>query len=186
MKKLLTALLLLVGFASYAQNSWYSPYSNTFETYTQLWNLSNVYYNGVTSANLGNQLDTATDATALYLTTAQWGTGTVNSDTFRVAPINGSGTIHFEITSLKCTGTPTVTVTIEESSNGVSGWSTVAGTSALTFNPSSLTVSTSQAYDLSVKYCKYYRVKVLGTGTQTTSWQARAYFRPSFTYYKNP
>lgn len=162
------------------------PYANKWEAYSQMWNLSSVYFNTATSSNLGTQLDTAVNTTPLVLTIGQYNAYTptvgVNVDTFTLGWLSGygAGTMVVSFTGLKCTGTPTVVASIQQSPDGII-WSNMASVSSQTFSPTSLTVPVTGYFSFT-KTVKFYRVNFTGSGSSTTSWQAFFYYLAPFTF----
>lgn len=178
--KLITSLLVacLLSFTGFAQQAYPSNFTrlapNKFKA--QLINTSNTLPNAV--------LDTATDATALYLTVAK-----KNTSNLGVAyPLLEGGKATIIVTGVKISGTVAGTVSVEQSFDGTI-WapykraiavpvSTTTGTVTTTYasgDAFTLTdVSTTQAasFEIPELNAPYLRVKVGGTGTQTSSWRA--------------
>lgn len=69
--------------------------SPPIESWSQMWNIANVYHNAPTQANptLGAK---DTSSTTFYLYTAGLHSGLVNADTFTVSPIPADGKISFQ------------------------------------------------------------------------------------------
>lgn len=190
MKISLLAVALLISVASFGQKT--IPLPSTIPTpgaFTgQLLNLSNTYPSATN--------DTATNTTALYLTVAAWNTTTLLP---YIYPLFGSGTITFVVNGVKISGTPAGSITLEESTDGTH-WaqsrvsidpviSSTRTVSALDSNTATYTmlyadmytilnVSTTQAFSINLpsKPVPYYRIKILGVGTQTSSWKAWYFF----------
>lgn len=200
MKRILFLFAIIFSIASSAQLV--TPVTGTYASFSQLWNPSSFYYNTVTAASqLGAQLDTVTNTGTIYLESSNLffntaGPGnpaiytitgntkgisaSVNSDTVVVQPIPGWGQITLTASILKCTGTPTVTVTPISSSDGVH-WvaipgSTAGSTLAVTVAPTSLTVALATKWIFLTKPDKYVGVSVTGSGSSTVSAYASVYF----------
>lgn len=198
MKNLKIALLGLIGLShmiSFAQGS-VTPYSvtQTGEAYSQMWKLGSTYltaYATYSVGQLGTQKDTTSGNTPLYLSVAAFNkytcitcpTVTVNAtagvgrqvlnDTFTLASLSGTGTIEFTAAAWASTGTDTIAVTLEESPNGVDGWSTVTSvTGTATLYPTSGSTATMCNFYLPVKYSNYYRIKFVGKAGSTSRVQA--------------
>lgn len=195
MKKIFLLASLLFSLASErssAQGTAF-PYQSNLESYSQMWNPANTYYYLVTKALLGGQLDTGTNATAFSLGICKWNPGYLGqqnqnnplaTDTsFSLTPIRGTGQIGFGGTILKCTGTPTVTVALMESTNGVPGtFHAVAGVAVLTLSPTSLTVGIGFGFDVTQKVNAYYELLFTGSSSSTYSVQAWWDFTKNITY----
>jgi hypothetical protein len=163
-----------------------TPYSNQYESYSQMWNTSNVYFNTVTDANLGAQKDTIIAATT-YLYTASWGSGTSNADTFRLSKVGGYGPISFTASLLKGTTTTTtnatVVVTPERSYDGFV-WSPVPGTTASTNSVTSATVPVINTWDVTWKGGNYFRFKITAS-VDTAVAQGWYFFQKPYQFSKN-
>lgn len=186
MKKLIIfALTMLLGSALVAQ---VQPVIGDGILYSQMWNMSNTYYNTVifnpnlSTYNLGSQLDTTSNTTPLYVQTATWKAGAVATDTCFPTPVNGCGSISINWSVLKCTGTNTVTLTLYESPNGINWYPVLTdgvGTSisAQVCTPTSLTVAVTGGWDLALKLGRYYKVGAVGLGSTTSSLQVWFYYQ---------
>lgn len=181
MKKILFVFIALLALtqAQGQTNPYPSPIAmpapNVFRA--QMLNVSNTIPNAV--------LDTATDATALYLTLAK----RTSTGLATAYPLYRSGSLSITVTGVKISGTPAGSITVEQSYDG-SVWapihyatavplSSLTSTSVTTTYTSSdvftiTNVATVQAnsWDFPKKYAPYLRVKIAGTGTQTSSWRA--------------
>lgn len=143
----------------------------------QLINLSNTLPNAV--------LDTATDATALYLTVAKKNASNLGV----IYPLyDADASLSILATGVKISGTLAGTVSLEQSFDGTNwapvtlSWevprTSVVGATTTTYTSKDVLplsdVSTVQSIAWNIPYISaaYYRVKVGGTGTQTSSWKA--------------
>lgn len=145
----------------------------------QMLNTSNTLPNAV--------LDTATNATALYLYIAKRVTSTGLATAY---PLFKSGSLTIAVTGIKISGTVAGTITVEQSSDGTI-WAPIRYTtsvpiSSLTSTSVTTTYLSTDVFTLtdvatvqanSWDYVKkpilpYLRVKIAGTGTQTSSWRA--------------
>lgn len=162
----------------------YSPYVSKFTAYSQMWNISSVYFNSVTVSNIGNQLDTLINTATLQLSTSRWGTGFVNADTFTYAPVNGVGSITLSANGLKCTGSPTVTIFPERSADGIH-WAPITGVVTVTVVPTSLTVPVEAEFTFTDNRVGFYRLNITGSGSSTTSWYADYFFKAAYILQKN-
>lgn len=178
--KFITSLLVacLLCFTGMAQQAYPSNFTklapNKFRA--QLINTSNALPNAV--------LDTATDATALYLTVAKR-----NTSNLGVAyPLLEGGKATVIVTGVKISGTVAGTISLEQSFDGTI-WapyknslqvpvSTTTGTVTTTYGTNDAytmqNVSTVQSTSIEVPELNapYLRVKVGGSGTQSSSWRA--------------
>ena len=115
-----------------------TPGSQGPESWSQMWNTANVYYNP-SRANLGSQLDTLAASASINLVTSRVVAGVANADTFIAAPLSGYGKVTIFVNALKGgTGTDTVTFRSIGSNDGVV-WDTVSLSKAVLY-PTSLTV----------------------------------------------
>lgn len=168
MKKYLLFIALLISLTSNAQlvNVTKSPNScpTPGQITGQMRNLSNTYPLAA--------LDTLTDAGTLYLNIAYWN----GSNLPVIMPVYQKGKISFVVKGLKIGGTPAGTVTIEESANGTS-WAAVpnAVTADSVYTIVNQSAAQYKAYNYATKYTPYYRVKIVGSGTSTSSWLANWY-----------
>ena len=180
MKKLLLIFIAIFSIAgAQAQVSYPSNFSHLSpDVYkVQMLNTSNTIPNAV--------LDTATDGTALYLTVAKRVTSTGLSTAY---PIYENVTMSVIISGIKVSGTLAGTLSLQESFDGVV-WgpvrnatqvpvATLTGSTTTTYsNGDSYTLTdvattVSYSWDLLYRFAPYYRVKVLGSGTQTSSWRS--------------
>lgn len=186
MKKYLFLAGFLLAIAGAALISWTTkPYTNHYEVYSQMWNVSSVYYNTPTASNLGTQLDTA-KGTTIYLSVSAFNPiGSHSStDTFDyIALPKGQGTVSYTISALRAAVlTPTVLVTPQVSFDGIV-WAPVPGVTVATLTPSSLTVASTYNYQFSTKYAPFGRLKCVAT--DTASLQAWYYFNYNFTLSSN-
>lgn len=148
------------------------------EMWSGLWNTLNNYRNTVTTANMGQQLDTAWASQTIYLTTATNTSGRVNADTFVTNFLNGSGRITFTASYLKAqrvatSVNPTINVTIQRSNDGVA-WTTISGQSVATVIPTSSVTPTVITFELD-KTARAYRLMNSVAG-DTCSMRASYYF----------
>lgn len=162
-----------------------TPYGNKNESYSQMWLLGNNYFQTATPANLGTQLDTVVNTATVNLTTSKHQfTGNYQGlDTVLTYPVTGTGAITLTASVLKCTGSPTVTVTPQMSPDGVN-WTTIPGAVTATVVPTSLTIPVTTSFYYRDKQEKYMRLSYTGSGSSTVSIQAFFYFWANFTYYK--
>jgi hypothetical protein len=185
-KFFLSAIALALAVSAFGQGST-APYSNAQETYSQLWNLSNVYRNTVTAANLGTQLDSINSGT-IYVSTAKWGTGIANSDTFKLAPLpNGTGSLNVWASMLKAsvlsnTVVATATFTPQSSPDGTH-WANIPGVTVATLTTSSKTVPETTMFSFPItstttggKFGKYFRVKITNTADTLSVWSGFQFF----------
>lgn len=171
MKRLfLFALLALATTTASAQ--YLKPYFSSLESYCQMWNPASSYYGTPTctntTCNLGNQKDTTSGTTTLYLGICGYNvfTPVVAADTFTYKATEGYGVISFYARAYKVTGTDTVTFTLESSLDGV-GWGPAEGTSPVVLYPTSLTVPAESHLYCSVKHDRFYRWAVVGNAGTT-------------------
>lgn len=180
MKKILFLFAILISFSVSFGQSLTSPTPGV--TTGQMLNTSNTHPSQTN--------DTLTDAGTLYLSITQWTTAVSTTRLPALYPLYGSGTLSIIINGVKITGTPAGTVSLEESTDGVH-WAQVrlsvmpiiatADTAYVYTFYDLLTianVSTTQSlsWNLATKPVPYYRLKIAGSGTQTSSWKAWFYF----------
>lgn len=155
------------------------PFSNTYEKYSQMWNISNVYYNVPTSTTLGQQKDTVINTTK-YLWTSNFGKGLVNSDTFTPAPLTGYGAATFDIHVLKAattsTVTPTVNIILQHSPNGTD-WATISG-GTFALSPTSKTVPKDTSVTINPIASRFFRWGV--STTDTISVKGSYFFKANY------
>jgi len=121
-----------------------------------MWNISNTYYGTVNATTVGNQLDTINGATG-YFTSSYWKS---NYDSARLSPLVRDGNLALDITCLRGgASTPTVTVTPQQSGDGIT-WCTIPGITVATLTPSSLTVPTTTAFNFLDIYGRFERLMV--------------------------
>jgi hypothetical protein len=136
------------------------------------------------NTHVGQRNDTATDGTALYLYTCK-----IASTGLPVAyPLLEGGTLSILVSGIKVSGTAAGSISLQESYDGTN-WAPVRGSAQVPVSTSVGTVTTtyvnqdaftitdvstqqSYSWDLPTFGAPYYRVKVLGSGTQTSSWKA--------------
>lgn len=141
------------------------------------------------NTHVGQRNDTATNSTALYLYTCK-----IASTGLPAAyPLLEGGTLSILVSGIKVSGTAAGSISLEESFDGTNfapvrgsaqvPVATTSGTVTTTYtNQDAFTitdVATQQSYswDLPTFSAPYYRVKVAGSGTQTSSWKAWFCFR---------
>lgn len=185
--KLLFALLFCSITAAFAQTypaDTRVPFQNTYERYSQMWNINSVYYNAPTASTLGQQIDTCINTTK-YVWVANFGAGKVNRDTFTAARVTGTGTLLFNISCLKAatnsTVTPTAVFRVEHSPNNYN-WSAVTSASTFTLQPTSKTVSTDTSLVLTARAAGFYRIRA--STTDTISYKCFYQFVQNFQYQK--
>lgn len=168
MKKLLTLIAVLTGFASYAQRtsvpapvSIPTPYAQT----GQMLNLSN------TNANA--TLDTATNATTLYLATASY-----NSSGLPVKyAVYGQGLFSVIVKGLKISGSPSGSLKLQESYDGTN-WADCRAIRVADAVDTILNQSAAQyfSFDREYSFAPYHRVAITTGGSQVSSWAAWWFF----------
>lgn len=193
---LLFLALSSLTLATQAQTT--APFSNTYASYSQMWNIANVYRNAPyltryatsVSTNLGTQKDTTSGT--IYLYTSTLGKGKVNADTFIVAPIDGYYNISFLTSCLKASATsslnPVCTITIQGSFDGIN-WANIPGVAVATLTPTSLTVPVTQKWEIpvvstSAAFSRYWRGK-FAVATDTAVVQLFDYVVRPYTFSNN-
>lgn len=165
------------------------PFSNGLEAYGQGFNTASVYYNipTQTTINKGTPvLDTGTNATPFTISIAGLFVGIANADTFNVFPLNGTGDLTLTVPILKCTGTPTVTVTPYQSPDGYN-WAPTPGISTATVTPTSLTDASASTCTFTFKKtARYVYVKITGSSSSTYSAQLYWYYQKNVIYNPSP
>lgn len=141
---------------------------------SQMWNTSNTYYGTVNTVTLGKQLDTVTNATKFF-SISNW--NSYNYDSARANAITTKGYISFGFSCLKGgASTDTVTVTIQQSPDGINDWADIPGITALTVYPTSLTVPVTGAFNFTDAFSRFYRAKA--TAIAAASIRVDFNFRP--------
>lgn len=165
------------------------PYSDGLQAYGQGFNVLSTYYNIPTALTISQGtpvLDTGTNATPFTISIAGLFIGIVNADTFNVFPLNGTGDITLSVVVLKCTGSPTVTVTAYQSPDGFN-WAPVPSVTTATIVPTSLTSSAASTVTLTFKKtAKYYYVNIGGSSSSTYSAQLFWYYQKNVVYNPSP
>jgi len=177
------AFLIYFALTAFGASAQLLPFQNTYEKYSPMWDVTNVYRQVSTSTNLGTQIDTFKGTTG-YLWTATFGTTARGTDTFTASPINGTGSITFTFNALKAgivaTATPTVIVTPEHSATGVTGsFAPIPGQTSYTLNPTSKTTTANGSFTLTYKTNRFYRLKFACTDTAAV--QANWFFLQDYT-----
>ena len=135
----LTAILIFIVISGLSAGSLFAqaPASQGGESWSQMWNQSNVYYN-LNALPLGSQLDTVAHSNSINLVACKVLSGVVNADTFVASPVPGYGKLSVFVNALKGAsgGTDTITFRLIASNDGIV-WDTVAGQKA-TLYPLSL------------------------------------------------
>jgi len=158
-------LALFTGTAAKAQSTYPRPQDNIM----QMLNLSSSYYGTVNSNTVNTQKDTA-KGTTIYLNTCKWTSTSVPKGYAYTGPIVNSGiqgyqSAAIEVSTWKTNAlTPTITVTPQQSANGVT-WATVPGVTVATLSPTSTTVPTTVAFNFTELFSLNYRVQIAATDT---------------------
>lgn len=200
MKKILFILLfplffLLQPVTSKAQidiTSYSSIMNPTYGSVGQLVNIANSYFGNAPAAGArtpyvkngysdGPYLDTAINTTPLYLYIGQPGIPFVAVDTLIPFPITGNGTICFVLVGLNVSGTTAGKITIQQSITGLPGsWGNVEPVN--TADSVTITAAGVYTFNFKDKFACYYRVAIVPTGTQKTTWQGWYYFRKPYQF----
>lgn len=175
-KKFGSLLLVLAIMGTICFSSYLKPgNSGMIENWAQMLNTSNSYY-GTWAANNGNLIDTVVNTGTIDLVVAKRQKGVSQTDTFTADHINGIGTISLTAVVLKCTGSPTVICTPEESLDGIN-YAAIPGATVYTISPTSTTVPIVVKWPGLGKYDRHYDVHLSGSTSSTFSVQAQYYFQ---------
>ena len=177
-----------------AQPPSHFPFSNSRETFSQMWNVGGTtWYYGtipitagslvpVNAAPYGSQKDTGAAGGNIALTTSIITQGKVNADTVIATALPGYGGVTITAAVLKVSGTATVTATLASSTDGFV-FTKVPGATVYTILPTSLTVfsnSTVVKWAVLAPLDRFYQVQFGGDGTNPYEAQAWCDFQRIF------
>jgi hypothetical protein len=120
-------------------------------------------------------LDTTTNATTIYLSTAKWSSTTGLP---YVNPVYGAGTISFTVAGRVISGTAHGYAKLQQSVDGVN-WGDVYNGTTLIIDSNNVVTATPVTHDFVAKYSPYYRVKVYTWGTSVMTFIALFGFTPT-------